>query len=278
MFGYNKRFEPNLSEHGGRGWAVMVLVVGAIGILPAAASGASGSGVANPKPVVAQGVLQGVSCASVGTCFAVGDRAAGTGPELTLADRWDGTSWAIQTAPSPAGASDTYLYGVSCASASVCTAVGDYASSVAYGTLAERWNGISWQIQSTPNPTGAQGSYLSGGSCASASACTAVGDYTDTAGFIITLAERWNGTGWQLQSTPNPAGAMDSRLRGVSCASASACTAVGDYYTSVTRTTLAEGWNGTSWAIQGTPTPAAATLARVGQMPRARVGTSSASR
>jgi hypothetical protein len=64
----------------------------------------------------------------------------------------------------------------------------------------------------------------------------------------------------------------------VSCASASACTAVGDYYTSVTRTTLAERWNGTNWTIQGTPSPAAAALTRVDQMSRARVGTSGASR
>ena len=90
--------------------------------------------------------------------------------------------------------------------------------------------------------------------------------------------ELWNGTSWKLQSTPSPAGAKDAELNGVWCASASACTAVGDYYTSVTRTTLAERWNGTSWAIQGTPTPAAAALARVGQMSRARVGTSSAPR
>jgi hypothetical protein len=100
MFGNNNRFEHKLSEHGGRGRAV----VGLMEILPAVASGASGSGIANPKPVVAHGVLQGVSCPSVDTCSAVGDHAAGAGPDLTLADHWSGTRWAIHGTPTPAAA------------------------------------------------------------------------------------------------------------------------------------------------------------------------------
>ena len=65
------------------------------------------------------------------------------------------------------------------------------------------------------------------------------------------VAERWNGTRWTIQPTPNPrpGGAF---LNGVSCTSASACTAVG----SLPPGTLAERWNGTRWAIQPTPNPA----------------------
>ena len=255
MFGNNERLEHKLSEHGGLRWAVVVLVAGVMGMLPAAASGAGWS---NPKPVVPQGVLQGVSCASAAACIAVGDHVNGAGTHLTLAERWNGGSWAIQNTPSPTGAIDSYLYGVSCVSASACTAVGDYANGVGYVTLAERWNGSSWQIQSTPNPAGAQDSYLSGVSCASAGACTAVGEYTDAAGFIVTLAERWNGSSWQVQSTANTA-ATDSRLRSVSCASASACAAVGFTENSGgTEVTLAERWNGTGWQIQSTPNPTGA--------------------
>jgi hypothetical protein len=32
----------------------------------------------------------------------------------------------------------------------------------------------------------------------------AVGNYTSSAGVIETLAERWNGTEWSIQTTPNP--------------------------------------------------------------------------
>ncbi|MEA2314573.1 MAG: hypothetical protein QOI03_1265, partial [Solirubrobacteraceae bacterium] len=47
-------------------------------------------------------------------------------------------------------------------------------------------------------------SVLSGVSCTTASACTAVGYYVNSAGTRLTLAERWNGTSWATQTTPNP--------------------------------------------------------------------------
>jgi hypothetical protein len=56
-----------------------------------------------------------------------------------------------------------------------------------------------------------------------------VGGILSNSGDVVTLAERWNGTSWKTQTTPNPAGAGYSQLNGVSCTSASACTAVGYY-------------------------------------------------
>jgi hypothetical protein len=53
--------------------------------------------------------------------------------------------------PPPGTALQSELYGASCTSASVCTAVGDYVTSTgASKTLAERWNGTAWTLQSTP--------------------------------------------------------------------------------------------------------------------------------
>jgi hypothetical protein len=63
--------------------------------------------------------------------------------------------------------------------------------------------------------------------CTSASACTAVGTYTASSGKGVTLAERWNGKSWKIQSSPNLAGALLSQLVGVACTSATSCTAVG---------------------------------------------------
>ena len=82
-------------------------------------------------------------------------------------------------------------------------------------------------------------------SCTSASACTAVGYYASGSTYV-TLAERWNGTKWSIQHTPNPTGAPGSWLDGVSCASASTCTAVGDPNFSPPQVTLAERWNGSA--------------------------------
>jgi hypothetical protein len=116
-------------------------------------------------------------------------------------------------------------------------------------TLAERWNGSSWAVRATPNPAGATQSFLNAVSCISATACTAVGIYTDSGGNNLTLAERWDGSNWAIQATPNPSVASASYLLGLSCTAATACIAVGDYLnsgvsvTSGTRyMTLAERW------------------------------------
>jgi hypothetical protein len=60
-----------------------------------------------------------------------------------------------------------------------------------------------------------------------------------------TFAERWNGTSWSIQHTPNPARGPGSinELDGVSCSSGIVCTAVGAYGTSKALT-LAERWHG----------------------------------
>ena len=74
-----------------------------------------------------------------------------------------------------------------------------------------------------------------------------------------TLASRWgptgrakkgsrcspvtlDGTEWTTLPTPNPTGAAASCLQGVSCTSASACVAVGQFSRGKTWATLAEGW------------------------------------
>jgi hypothetical protein len=76
---------------------------------------------------------------------------------------------------------------VSCAIATACSAVGQSG-----GTLAEAWNGTTWTIQPTANPPAATSSRLNSVSCATSSACTAVGYYTNSAGNDLTLAERYS--------------------------------------------------------------------------------------
>jgi hypothetical protein len=201
---------------------------------------------ATPNPSLGGGILFGVSCSSASACTAVGASNAGT-----LAERWNGTKWVIQPTPNPPSGGGV-LVGVSCSSASACTAVG--ASNA--GNLAERWNGTKWSIQPTPNPSGSQFGFLNGVSCTSSSACEAVGFYVNSSGTGVNLAERWKGTKWSIQPTPNPSGSQFGFLNGVSCTSSSACEAVGSYLNSSgTGVNLAERWNGTNWVIQPTPNP-----------------------
>jgi len=211
-----------------------------------------------------------VSCPSATACTAAGILVSNSITGETLAESRNGTAWAAQPTPNPSGAEDSSLQGVSCPSASGCTAVGDFVPSSTSSprvTLAERWNGTAWAIEPTPNPAGSTASELNGVSCTSATSCTAVGYYSASSGLAETLAERWNGTAWTVQATPNPSSAQGnySALYGVSCASATSCTAAGDYDNSATgiTVTLAEHWNGTAWALQATPNPHAAETSRL---------------
>ena len=211
--------------------------------------------------------LGGVSCALRTACAAVGHSGNSLGTTgVTLAERGNGVSWAIQPTPHPTDATVSFLSGVSCASPRSCTAVGYFINGAGAGvTLGERWNATGWVIQRTPNPEGATYVQLVGVSCASPTWCTAVGFFSDVTGIDVMLAERWNGTGWAIQRTLYPDHARYVQLAGVSCASPTSCTAVG-FFNNITGidVMLAERWNGTGWAIQRTPHPADATSNSLG--------------
>jgi hypothetical protein len=187
-----------------------------------------------------------------------------TAQQQTLAEHWNGSAWAIVPAPNPHAENGSLLAGVSCTAASACTAGGDYFyADVAESIFALRWNGTAWAMQRQPNPLGQNANENNAVSCASASACTSAGFLTNGGEVTQTLAEAWNGTRWAIQPSPNPAGSMGTTLDGVSCPSASACTAVGNWVASssgIPTDTLAEQWNGTRWSLQHTPNPAGATV------------------
>ena len=212
----------------------------------------------NPNLTTQQALLAGLSCPSATSCAAVGGYLNSSFIGVGLAESWNGKKWAIEASPNPTGANYISLSAVSCVSAAACTAVGYYLNQAENSvTLAESWNGKKWAIEQSPNPAGAKGSSLVGVSCASDAACTAVGDYVNKSGNTVPLVEVWNGTKWAIKPSLNPTGAKYSSLSAVSCTSAAACTAVGDYLNSAFRSVaLAESWNGTKWAIQPTSSPA----------------------
>jgi hypothetical protein len=150
---------PTLVEHwNGSGWKIMTS--------PTGNRGAS---------------LDGVSCPSKTSCFAVGYTDFGG-----LVEHWNGSSWKIATSPPDS----TYaLRGVSCPSTTSCFAVGD--SEVK--SLVEHWNGSSWSLMASPNPPGSTITVLNGVSCPSTTSCFAVGFsqlLSPTADTDKTLVER----------------------------------------------------------------------------------------
>ena len=223
-------------------------------------NGASWRIVPTPNPAGSfGGLLSSVSCTAVNACVAVGSYFGSAGPGA-LAESWNGVSWRIDPAPIPAGSFGGLLYGVSCTAADACVAVGTYLGSAGQGTLAESWNGVSWSIVPTPNPAGSISGLLAEVSCVSAGACEAVGNYTNSGGMQVSLAEGWNGASWEVQSTPNPTGAAATILVGVSCTAADLCIAAGGHLTPANVSkSLAETWDGTTWKIQAMPNPVGST-------------------
>jgi hypothetical protein len=205
--------------------------------------------------------LTGVACRSASSCVAVGNSTGPTGSR-TLAEIWNGKSWRIEPTPTPSNSLGSALEAVSCSAVDACTAVGAYSTLRGQATLVETWNGKSWSIQSSPNPPGSSMDTLTGVSCPTQTACSAVGDEVDAVGTQVPLAESWNGTSWMIRPTRVPAGAVAAVLYGVSCTAAAACTAVGGHVNqSHIGVTLIEMWNGTAWTIRASPSPAGAPLA-----------------
>jgi hypothetical protein len=145
------------------------------------------------------------------------------------------------------------LQGVACDSSKSCVAVGGRSptSTGPGGTLAETWNGTTWSVVKSPDPSGSTGAVLNGVACTSAKNCLAVGDYFTSSHATLPAAEKWNGSKWSVVTIPAPSGATDAFLDAISCASSSHCQAVGGSGDS----TLAESWNGSAWKIVPSPNP-----------------------
>jgi hypothetical protein len=122
-----------------------------------------------------------------------------------FAAQWNGSRWAVQVLPRPAGNS-FLLLAVSCWQPGQCAATGGaFNGNGQPGTsVVERQAGAGWALQQDAAPAHTT---LYGVSCPSAQSCTAVGGDTPTwpppsPGAIV--AEQWDGTTWALQATPAP--------------------------------------------------------------------------
>lgn len=235
-----------------------------------------------PEPAGAtEGVLTAVSCASERACVAVGWYTETHGSHAGLVERWNGANWSIQ-APLTSGPGldavscpsvrfcvavggsvfeswkgsrwslrrsvrGALLVAVSCVSRRACAAVGSRRGK----TLGESFNGSRWSVERTPNPVAGnfgRGTVnvreLSGVSCTSVSACTAVGASTSYCNYCndeadISLALRWDGRSWRRERSPT----FDD-LSVISCTSSRACLALSD---SPGVREFAYRWNGSRW-------------------------------
>ncbi len=110
-------------------------------------------------------------------------------------------------------------------------------------------------------PTGRKGVWvlalaavvLLGASCSKAAETTSSSSTTPA----VVVPKPING--WSAKQLPNPPGASNSLLAGVSCISGDSCTAVGGYQKNSRFNSLIEHWNGSTWSIEpGAPVEASA--------------------
>jgi PASTA domain-containing protein len=192
----------------------------------------------------------GISCASAGNCTAIGsyyDDISKTGGPLVLTETAGVWGTGVQPAlPTPEGGgfSTGSLVSVSCASAGNCTAVGHYGDGTGNikGWLLTETDGV-WATgveAPLPDDAGTTGRWvdLNSVSCPSVGNCTAVGDYSDSAGDLQPLLLDETAGVWASgPKSELPANAAPTHeytgfsvlIWSVSCASPGNCSAVGTY-------------------------------------------------
>ena len=227
--------------------SVAVAVALGLGVTPVAAAPLTWSVVPTPSPGAS--LIGGLSCVDSSTCVMVGVEFPDVS-DKTLAEHWNGTAWSIVASPSRDY--DNQLSAVSCVRATRCFAVGWSSAHGMYQSLIEKWNGTKWSIVSSPNP-GQNGSALTGISCTSANACVASGRTSNVTTPSSPLIETFDGASWSVSALPTMPG-DSAAFDGVTCATASDCTAVGEYFVDESYQPLVVHFDGTSWSVASTPT------------------------
>ncbi len=211
--------------------------------------GSSWSVLSSPSVGTGYNILRGVAAVSANDVWAVGDYFDG-GVYLTLVEHWDGSDWAMVSSPN-VGTSENSLFGITAVSINDVWVAGTYRNgSDRDQTLVEHWDGSSWSVVSSPNPS-AINNWLNGVAALSANDVWTVG-VTATNNAYQTLVEHWDGSSWSVVPSPN-VGTDRDYLQGVAALSANDMWAVGDYFDGSTTRTLVERYI-SPCALTGTPT------------------------
>jgi hypothetical protein len=211
-------------------------------------SGSTWTVIPGPDPLTFAD-LDAVSCTSAAFCMAVGRAIESPSYTTTpISEVLHGDTWTYVAIPNSSSAA--WLTGVSCTSATECTAVGSTEEG-SDETLIETWNGTAWTAVSSPNP-GDQ-NLLTGVSCVrGTSFCAASGRTFNIYDQMYALVETTDGAGWTaVQVSP----VQWSGLDGISCTSPTFCMGVGSIETGK-QPPFTTSWNGVTWTQQLSPSSA----------------------
>jgi alpha-tubulin suppressor-like RCC1 family protein len=202
-----------------------------------------------PPDGLSSDAFTAVSAASASDALAVGpafDEAATSRP---FADHWNGTAWQGMLLPRPKGR-ESVLTGVADVQPGDAWAVGTSMTPADSDsrTLIEHWNGTSWSIVPSPNPSGGETGVdeLQAVAAVSPDDVWAAGAHFSDEGSIDLLFEHWNGTTWSVVPTPR---------NGQGFAFGLAALAANDVWLVGTtdKETVSAHWNGHRWTMVPTP-------------------------
>jgi hypothetical protein len=119
-----------------------------------------------------------------------------------------------------------------------------------YQTLVEHWDGTSWGIVASPNPSAGNSLLEAVTPVPHTNTLWAVGHFGSPE---QTLTEYWDGSIWSIVPSPN-VGSGSNDLPGVAADSKREGWAVGAYVdSSGVSHTLIEQWDGSSWSVVPSP-------------------------
>jgi hypothetical protein len=141
------------------------------------------------------------------------------------------SSWTLMSAANPSGGTNSSLLGVSCPSATWCTAVGTSDASGVGGDIAETWSS-TWSLDNVVVNPERKNAALNGVSCPLVNSCFAAGYYGSFAGHQEAQVQTKSGTStWSVLPRSGEPGHTQSALVGISCVAFSVilCEAVGNH-------------------------------------------------
>lgn len=196
------------------------------------------------------GELDGISCPSASSCFAVGSDASGVVGvmlESKKANTSSGSSWTLASLPG----STQPLWGISCPSTSDCFASGGAQTSESDGDILATTNATAsvpaWKL-SKGVPSGLGDLY--GISCSSTKDCVAVGqEPTGASAIVETTSADAKSPKWAKERYPS---ASDGPLYAVSCVK-TACYAVGTNHDGTLGLILHSKNSGANWGAVTLP-------------------------
>ncbi len=215
---------------------------------------------------VTTSLLSAVACPSGGTtCIGAGQYYTPDEDHLLALHKKPSGTWVLTAVPGSTTPAATYLNGSACSTVG-CIGVGESFPANNFNTSAviERWNGSTWSLAHSAEPGGAVTTDLFGAACPATKICFAVGSVgigtSGSDGDTTTFAEKWSGSTWSTETTPNPAGDLANQLTSVACPTSSSCLAAGFTASAPngTPTAITEVLTKKTWALQMPPPPAGA--------------------